>query len=262
MSVNTTIYYFSGTGNSLAVTRNLSVELGACDLAPIAKVWRQDVVAPETESVGIVCPVYFAGLPAIVVDFVVKLDLSRAGYVWAVFTCKAPVSGGALPQLSALLEAKGNRLDAGFYIRSVGTYVPKYDIPLKEVQQGIQADAAIYASQAAEIIAKRGRKRQFSPYDLIWSILHKKFAETVHESDAEFHLLDGCTSCGICAKVCPVDNIRLVGGLPQWQHRCQRCLACLHFCPEEVIQYGKKTVKHKRYHHPYITLKDIQGQKG
>ena len=262
MRNDTTIYYFTGTGNSLAVARNLSVELGSCELVPIAKIWGQDTIVPETESVGIVCPVYFYGLPAIVVDFVAKLDLAPASYLWAVFTCKAPVSGGALPQLSGLLKARGRRLDAGFYIRSVGTYVPKYDIPYKELQKAIQADASVYASMAAKVIAKRGSKRQYSPKDLIWPLLHKEFAATVQESDAGFHLLDGCTSCGICARVCPVDDIRLVDGLPQWQHRCQGCLACLHFCPEEVIQLGKKSIKHKRYHHPYVTIQDIRDQKG
>ncbi len=27
---------------------------------------------------------------------------------------------------------------------------------------------------------------------------------------------------------------------PVWQHNCERCLACIHWCPCEAIEYGKK----------------------
>ena len=57
-----------------------------------------------------------------------------------------------------------------------------------------------------------------------------------------------CTSCGICAKSCPVDNITMVEGLPQWQHNCTMCLSCIHRCPTVAIQYGKETIKKGRYY--------------
>jgi len=58
-----------------------------------------------------------------------------------------------------------------------------------------------------------------------------------------------------------VNNIKIVDGIPEWQHKCQRCLACIHFCTQEAIQYGKKTARRKRYHHPEITVNDIINQK-
>jgi formate hydrogenlyase subunit 6/NADH:ubiquinone oxidoreductase subunit I len=47
---------------------------------------------------------------------------------------------------------------------------------------------------------------------------------------------------------------------PSWLHRCEQCLACLQWCPQEAIQYGKKTVKYPRYHHPEVILKDMLEQ--
>ena len=49
------------------------------------------------------------------------------------------------------------------------------------------------------------------------------------------------------AKSCPVGNIRLVDGHPVWGKQCIHCMACLHFCPRKVIQYGKATQKKGRY---------------
>ena len=56
-----------------------------------------------------------------------------------------------------------------------------------------------------------------------------------------------CVKCGICADVCPVDNIR--GGLghePAWLHNgsCLTCFACYHHCPHHAIEFGQRT-KHK-----------------
>ena len=53
----------------------------------------------------------------------------------------------------------------------------------------------------------------------------------------------------------------LTEGLPQWQHKCQQCLACINYCPEKTIQFGDKSLETGRYHHPEITVQDIMNQK-
>jgi len=75
--------------------------------------------------------------------------------------------------------------------------------------------------------------------------------------DKKFFADGRCDSCGICAKVCPVDNIKMLKGKPSWNHKCQQCMACLHWCPKEAIQYGKMTRGRRRYHHPLIKLNEI-----
>jgi MinD superfamily P-loop ATPase len=90
---------------------------------------------------------------------------------------------------------------------------------------------------------------------------NSKFREDVNQSDKSFYVDDNCSSCGICEEICPMNNIIMEEGKPQWQHRCQQCLACINFCPERSIQIGKSTLKTKRYHHPDITKYDIKNQK-
>ena len=75
--------------------------------------------------------------------------------------------------------------------------------------------------------------------------------------DKQFWVTDRCNSCGICVKVCPVNNINLIEGKPVWQHKCEHCLGCLQWCPKEAIQFGKSTAKRKRYHHPDIKVQDF-----
>ncbi|MFX0072117.1 MAG: EFR1 family ferrodoxin, partial [Candidatus Hermodarchaeota archaeon] len=74
--MKTEIYYFSGTGNSLYVAKKMAEKLGDCELIPISKIWQQDDLASNTERIGFIFPLYFWGLPAIIYDFVNKLNVS------------------------------------------------------------------------------------------------------------------------------------------------------------------------------------------
>ena len=61
---------------------------------------------------------------------------------------------------------------------------------------------------------------------------------------------------GIFRKVCPVKNIKFFKKRPQWQHKCENCLACYNFCPEKAIETGLVS-KHFHYRHPEISLSEF-----
>jgi NAD-dependent dihydropyrimidine dehydrogenase PreA subunit len=47
---------------------------------------------------------------------------------------------------------------------------------------------------------------------------------------------DTCTSCGLCARVCPARAIVMQGGAPTWTLRCVDCNRCSNACPTASIQ--------------------------
>jgi MinD superfamily P-loop ATPase len=75
--------------------------------------------------------------------------------------------------------------------------------------------------------------------------------------DRSFWTQEQCNHCGLCQRICPVKNIQLVNGMPSWLHHCEQCLACLHWCPQEAIQFGKSTISRQRYHHPEVKQEDL-----
>ena len=84
--MNTTLYYFSGTGNSLVVARELKKNIMNSKLIPIAKILKENKIIPDTEKVGFIFPLYFWGLPKIIEDFLKKIDLSNVKYIFCVTT--------------------------------------------------------------------------------------------------------------------------------------------------------------------------------
>jgi flavodoxin len=123
--MQTILYYFTGTGNSLAVARAIADRLPDTTLIPIPMlILKGDKVrAPENANIGIVYPLYAMGLPNIVVRFFDILDLSDAGYVFSVVT-EGGTFGSPTGQIAALAKQSGRNLDAAWWIQMPDNYIP------------------------------------------------------------------------------------------------------------------------------------------
>lgn len=117
--MSTEIYYFSGTGNSLVVAREIAAKTNG-KLVSIPNVMRKESIAPEAEVIGIVFPVFYAtndcGIPLVVGSFVSKLENLGAKYVFAVCTC-GYMPGATTENLRRSIESRGGKLVAGFTLR-------------------------------------------------------------------------------------------------------------------------------------------------
>jgi ferredoxin len=262
--MSTTIYYFSGTGNSLKIAKELSEKIEDCELMPIAKFLERDDIISTSKNVGFIFPLYYAGLPKIVHDFITKIDLALSDYFFTVVTNAGDINKTPLIQIERILRTKSKNLSAGFFIAMPNNYILGYDIHSEARQQEFFIEATKAIEKIQSIVKQQAENLEkdfFEKPRLRSEKFNKNFRESVFESDKSFYAEETCTSCAICQKVCPVNNIILVEGLPQWQHKCQQCLACINFCPEKCIQFGDKTIKTQRYHHPDIAVKDLINQK-
>ncbi|MDR2657196.1 MAG: EFR1 family ferrodoxin [Oscillospiraceae bacterium] len=250
------VYFFTGTGNSLNVARSIAAAIGDCEIIAIHK--GAALTVPEgLERVGFVFPVYFWGLPGMVAEFLrgISVPAQGATYYFAVATFGG-IIGNALPQVKRLLADKGITLNYGGGVCSYRNAVVYYE--MKQDVAVVTRKAEARTQKVALAVASKRKKRVGRGIKKVFQINADNFAK-FHAMALYYIVSDVCVGCGLCASVCPADNISFQGGKPVFGDSCEYCLACIQHCPKRAINDGDKTVTRGRYSHPQIPANTISG---
>jgi ferredoxin len=262
--METTIFYFSATGNSLSLTRYLANELGDCEIVPIAKAINNQTVKITSPRVGIVFPVFAWGMPRIVEEFVSKLSFSGKPYIFAIATCVA-IQGNTLKVLKKALRLKGADLNAGFAVRSGRSSLMQLNaldnIIIKLDRHRLRIKTA--EDRIPEMVAKIETLAKHKPETSSWaanifgSMFHGLAVSTFKNIDANFVVEDSCIGCGNCAKLCPRSNIVIENGKPVFLHNCELCHACIQWCPNFAIKHPNFDNSLKQYRNNSVKMTEM-----
>ena len=249
--MNATVYYFSATGNSLHTAKIIGDKLNA-ELIPMPG--RMGITC-NSEVIGFVFPTYFWGLPRTVTEFIQKLKVeAKNPYIFAVSTYGA-LHGGVLGHAQQLLKGRNLQLSYGKVILAVANFIEEYNPRISSSEVNLKS-AEMEAAKAADDILAGVHIGDFEV--TVWDkLFYKLYTNIKLNKDGGFHADDKCIGCGICEKVCPNKNIELKDGHPVFRHRCEHCVACINWCPQEAIQWRTFTKRRNRYHHPEVRVKEI-----
>jgi len=274
--LSTEIYYFSGTGNSLAVARNISAEMNG-KVISITSVMDKDTITTDADVIGIIFPVYnavFEGMPLMVKRFANKLDNIGSKYIFAVCTSKG-WPRVTISKLGEIVKAHGGKLSAGFSVTMPDNSNPSTKEEqrklfnnskkkLETINQYLKArksgrfENTLFFNLIMVPFMSMGEKATFKLYNKLANSTDLSYDELLPLSDRSFISDDKCNGCGICAKICPANDIEMINNRPVWQNHCESCLACVNWCPEKAIHGGIIIDKTSTgYHHPDIKLSDM-----
>jgi ferredoxin len=263
------IYYFSGTGNSLHVAKELNRRFPDATLVPIISALHSDKIETKAEVVGLVFPIHAFTMPFPVRQFLMRADLRSARYVFALTTRLC--SDKVFSDMDNILAGRGKSLDACFPVEMPCNYIPLFDPPSQEEITRMESALQRRLDEVQEIIANRrkSRERDDAPTFILSRILLpvvRLYYQELRLPDMErsFYADPQCTGCGLCEKICLSGKIVMKDKRPEWTDRvrCTYCFACLNYCPVQAIQIkGRKTVNRGRYHHPEVNAKDIADEK-
>ena len=232
-----TIFYFTGTGNSLFVARKISGQTGASIISIPQVIDKQQEYADD--CIGFVYPQYANGLPKMVRKFVLN-NKFKADYFFAV-DLYAFIHFGALGELAAILP-----LNYGVYLKTPNNFIFLLNSPKNPKLVLTKAEKRL--NKIVNDIAERKNK----------PVKPKKGEgnATRYFGDSKFKVSDKCTKCGTCAGVCPADNIN-VNEIVVFGNNCENCFACANLCPGHAIYSNKAMLKRRQYRNPFISAKDI-----
>jgi ferredoxin/flavodoxin len=270
--MNTEIYYFSGTGNSLVVARDIARKINA-KLIPVASLIKNKVININADIVGIIFPVYYTDLPVIIRNFAKRLNNINNKYIFAICTYGGGI-GNSLKSLNQIIHSRGGKLSAKF-----GVHLPQngFNKPFESHSKLFKKWKKKVEAISMNIkLKKRGMLLSdfigyllLIPVHILAEIAFRNYLvkisnspnksndELIYLLDKSFKINENCNGCGVCSQVCPVTNITMTNNKPVWLHHCETCLACYHWCPNKAIK-GDITPKGEYYyHHPDIKISDI-----
>ena len=263
--MQTQIFYFTGTGTSLYISREIKERLGQAELIPLVSLLKNaqpcHIQAPR---IGLVFPVYFLGIPPVVRQALEKMIFNPQTYVFAALP-NGGDAGNTLRQLDHLLRKKGGRLHFGLDL-ALGDNSIVYHTSDTQLKQRI-----IAAGSGLESLVGAVEQHQTNSFDSPFDQRFKSeamrwitFLAMTHYYRFNRQKVDGtrCSTCGLCARVCPVDNIQIKQGRVTFGSDCRWCFACLNDCPHQAIIFGKiQPTRDTRFHFPGISPAEVAAQK-
>lgn len=249
------IFYFTGSGNSKHIAEKIAIATNdrIISIADCMKSGQFSFELASGEKLGFVVPVYFMGIPIIVLDFLKQLKVSsqESFYSYLVLNC-----GGTTADAEGIFN-RAYPVKAVFGVLTVDNYVPIFKIE-NEASVNECLDKAENEIKDITIHIKASDVGSFNTYKKrlprLVSFIGSKIFIKSRKTD-KFTVSVDCTGCGLCEKICPRGVIKLEKGKPAWTApQCEICFGCLHRCPTASINYGKKTSKNGRYLNPRTHL--------
>lgn len=247
-----TVCYFSATGNCLYVARRIGGTL-----LSIPQLMRQEAIEIEDDAVGVVCPCYNAEMPMMVREFMRRARI-RTPYFFFIYTYGAGF-GEAYAHAKLAAEEAGLALGYVNAIQMVDNFIPYFDmreqidtLPEKDVEGQLDAVCAdIAARKTVDVKITAVTRAQMAMY-------HRRLADRWLRKDTalSYTVNDSCIRCGVCARVCPANNITVTPDGVRFSDHCEVCYACLHNCPQHAIHMPLEA-GNTQFRNEYVTLNDI-----
>lgn len=261
------LLYFSGTGNTDFIAKKISQELlnqnYEVTISSVEKLSPSEVANYDFLIFGY--PVYAFDMPVFLHKYVDQMDqVSKKGLI--LFCTMGFYAGNAQKRVAQEFVAKG--------------YIPIADEQIKLPG----SDGLAFMKKESKLVKKivsTNYHESFKINQAVGKIVQKVNevnSNGINEDDAlprgkhvgrvtsgftklffgyfegrlkkKFRVEDDCIKCGLCTRICPAKNIEFDQGKIRFLNRCFLCMRCIHHCPVEAIQIGKKTKGKYRYKGP------------
>ncbi len=232
------LFYFSGTGNSKFAAKTFCGLIDA-DCHSIEEKTDFDALISAHDTIGFCYPVYGSYVPRPMREFVTAHADALAGRRFVILCTQLVFSGAGARELCAFLPGGTNNVVYAEHIRMPNNIC---NFALFAVKNGAENEkrlnkARIKLTRAADEYA-RGivRRRGFNPLSILLGKSQSAFWPAYEEKAARDVKIDAdCTRCGVCVRLCPMQNLSMGESRVEQANRCAVCYRCVNACPQRAI---------------------------
>lgn len=241
--------YFSGTGNSKFAaecfcknydkdSKALSIE----DQDAISEIKRSDLLVFSY-------PVQYSTVPKILRDFITnnsELWMNKKVFIIATMGL---FSGDGSGILGRLLHGFGAEVIGGLHLKMPDSIGDEKALkrPLEKNKELVRA-AESKIKESVRLLKEGNPTREgLGPLYQMAGLFGQRlyFGHKTKEYSSKLKInADKCVGCGLCVKLCPMNNITVASGKAVSGNQCTMCYRCINKCPKQAITLlGKNIVE-------------------
>ena len=239
--------YLSGTGNTKhCVEKLVNLIDNSAQCIPL----ENPEIVHELEKKNTIIlgyPTQFSNAPFMVRDFIKKNSPRWKGKKVFLVNTMGLFSGDGTGCTARILKKHGADILGGLQIK-----MPDSVCDSKLLKKSIEENRQIVkaADRRIEQVAEQIRQGKY-PQEGLSLIAHIKgllgqrlwfYNKTTGYTD-KLKISDSCVGCGLCSKVCPMENIQAKDNLVISGSRCTMCYRCISLCPQKAITLLGDTVQ-------------------
>ena len=249
------VFYFSATGNSLYVARNLDA-----DTYSIPQEMKKNERRYKADRIGIVCPLFEVEVPDYVKDFI-RSSVFDTDYFYMVITYGMH-HGGVAERTAAFLKNLGKQVD---YINTIIMHDNAIIVFDMDEQRKLESEKKVDEHIAALKADISAQKKMIQPTTTGEEKFYQGYVAMKKEKGPMYtfplyKVTEACVGCGTCTRICPRGCIHLEDKRPVYNYsKCINCMACAQSCPKIAIKLAcvEEPNPNARYRNPNITLADL-----
>jgi ferredoxin len=225
------------------------------EVLSIPQLMKEGQLVLHDDAVGIICPVYGGEMPKMVRKFLKKASI-RTEYLFFLNTYGMSESLARANAVAAAADA-GLKVSYVNSIKMVDNFLPGFEMQKQMETAGAKKIDEQIAAVCQDIAQRKVNAPSLGPVHKAGVALTQAIGKVLLKDDAaqSYIVNEDCIRCGICAKVCPANNITVLKDVV-FGYRCESCYACLHNCPKNAIH-----LKHERsaarFRNEHVTLQEI-----
>ncbi|MCL2851866.1 MAG: EFR1 family ferrodoxin [Defluviitaleaceae bacterium] len=230
--------YFSGTGNTEYIARRFSAKMG-CKCLSIEDDADFDAEIHSHDIIAFAYPIYSSRAPRIMREFAAKYAHRLRGKKIIILVTQMLFSGDGARSFTDIFK-RG-------YINVI--YAEHFNMPnnvsnfmLLKLPRSMAKQCIRRAEMKLErvcrelrsgIVRRRGFNGASRFLGKFQGVPWLAFMEQWARGDIRVGL--GCTLCGLCTNICPMDNLRIHSGKVIQRENCTICYRCVNRCPTRAI---------------------------